>query len=199
MNLTNRPSEAGKPVGAQPDAETVAMGDGGFAVSQGVGRFSPGQTIATRFTVVRYLACGGMGEVYEVEDRLLQGVHVALKWLAFDSNATGTREVYLMDFPGSSSLHRVSTEGGRMARWRRDGKELFFLATDGSMMAAEVSIGKDLAAATPKRLFPANLSAGSDEPVYDVTRDGQRFLLYDAGTSSTNIEMILNWPSMLRP
>jgi serine/threonine protein kinase len=44
-------------------------------------RFAPGQTIASRFTVVRYIARGGMGEVYEVEDRFLQGVHVALKMI----------------------------------------------------------------------------------------------------------------------
>jgi eukaryotic-like serine/threonine-protein kinase len=47
--------------------------------SASVGRFDPGQTIADRFTVVRFIAHGGMGEVYEVEDRFLQGVHVALK------------------------------------------------------------------------------------------------------------------------
>jgi hypothetical protein len=44
-----------------------------------VGRFDPGQIIADRFTVVRFIAHGGMGEVYEVEDRFLQGVHIALK------------------------------------------------------------------------------------------------------------------------
>jgi hypothetical protein len=43
------------------------------------GRFEPGQTIASRFSVIRFIARGGMGEVYEVEDRFLQGVHVALK------------------------------------------------------------------------------------------------------------------------
>src|ERR1700727_1793172 len=47
--------------------------------STSIGRFAPGQTIAERFTVVRFIARGGMGEVYEVEDRFLQGVHVALK------------------------------------------------------------------------------------------------------------------------
>lgn len=45
------------------------------------GRFEPGQIIADRFAVVRFIACGGMGEVYEVEDRFLQGVHVALKMI----------------------------------------------------------------------------------------------------------------------
>jgi len=121
------------------------------------------------------------------------------RWVAFHADPTGTMEVYLMDFPGGSVLHRVSIEGGQFARWRRDGKELFFIATDGSVMAAEVSTGKELTVATPQRLFPANLALTSDAPIYDVTGDGQRFLLYDAGTSSTNIEMILNWPSMLRP
>src|SRR5665213_343109 len=45
------------------------------------GRFVPGQVVAGRFTVVRYIARGGMGEVYEVEDRFLQGVHIALKMI----------------------------------------------------------------------------------------------------------------------
>ncbi len=93
-------------------------------------------------------------------------------------------EVYVMDFPDGSNPHGGSTEGGRFARWRRDGKELFLIAIDGSMMAAEISTGTELTVATPKRLFPANLARTSDESLYDVTSDGQRFLLYDAGTSS---------------
>jgi len=56
--------------------------------SPGGGRFRSGEVIAGRFTVIRFIACGGMGEVYEVEDCFLQGVHVALKiilpWLAAD-------------------------------------------------------------------------------------------------------------------
>jgi len=63
-----------------PNLETAA-GGAGRSVSgpPSTGRFEPGQTIASRFSVIRFIARGGMGEVYEVEDRFLQGVHVALK------------------------------------------------------------------------------------------------------------------------
>ena len=70
------------------DSGGVPWGSG----ASGSGRFAPGQRIASRFSVIRFIARGGMGEVYEVEDRLLQGVHVALKvilpHIAEDAGAT---------------------------------------------------------------------------------------------------------------
>jgi serine/threonine protein kinase len=121
------------------------------------------------------------------------------KWLAFASHQTGNSEIYLMDFPEGSQRRRISVDGGRQPRWRGDGKELFFLAGEGSMMSVEISTTGGLRTAVPRKLFDANLRLGSNKALYDVTGDGQRFLVIDGQirASTSDIEMVLNWPSLL--
>jgi eukaryotic-like serine/threonine-protein kinase len=121
------------------------------------------------------------------------------RWLASASNQTGSLEVYLMDFPAGTQRRRVSTNGGRQPRWRRDSKELFFLADDGSMMSTEISTLGELQTGVPKKLFHTNLRLGSNKALYDVTGDGQRFLVIDGEIrfANSDIEMVLNWPSLL--
>jgi serine/threonine protein kinase/Tol biopolymer transport system component len=121
------------------------------------------------------------------------------RWLAFASNQTGNSEIYLMDFPGGAQRRRISTNGGRQPRWRRDGKELFFLAGDGSMMSVEISGAGEVRTEPPKRLFHANLRVEDSKALYDVTSDGQRFLIIAGGVAfgNSDIEMVLNWPSLL--
>jgi serine/threonine protein kinase/Tfp pilus assembly protein PilF len=77
------PTDSAGSDAAPGSGSDLAASDGMGAAADGknAGRFSPGEVIAKRFTVVRYIARGGMGEVYEVEDRFLQGVHVALKMI----------------------------------------------------------------------------------------------------------------------
>ena len=121
------------------------------------------------------------------------------RWLAFPSNQTGRSEIYLMDFPEGTQRHRISTNGGLQPRWRRDGKELFFVGGDGSMMSTEISATGGLQTTVPKPLFHPNLRLGSNKALYDVTSDGQRFLVIDGEIQSddSDIEMVLNWPSLL--
>jgi Tol biopolymer transport system component len=121
------------------------------------------------------------------------------KWLAFNSTQGGTAEVYVMDFPACLQRHRVSTDGGRDPRWRNDCKELFYVSDDGSLMAVPVSTQGELQLGKPDRLFAANLRRGGEGALYDVSPNGQRFLLIAAGDDSgdSGIEMILNWPSLL--
>jgi serine/threonine protein kinase/Tol biopolymer transport system component len=121
------------------------------------------------------------------------------KWLAFASNQTGDSEIYLMDFPSGAQKRRISTNGGRQPRWRRDSKELFFLAGDGSMMSVETSGEGEARTEPPKQLFHSNLRVGDSKALYDVTSDGQRFLIIagDIPYGDSDIEMVLNWPSLL--
>jgi eukaryotic-like serine/threonine-protein kinase len=121
------------------------------------------------------------------------------RWLAFPSNQTGRSEIYLMDFPGGTQRHRISTNGGLQPRWRRDSKELFFVGGDGSMMSTEISGAGELQTGVPKPLFHPNLRLGSNKALYDVTADGQRFLVIDGEIrfADSDIEMVLNWPSLL--
>lgn len=63
------------------------------------------------------------------------------KWVAYRSNESGRSEVYIAPFPGPGGKRQVSISGGTAPRWRRDGKEIFYVTGDGQLMAAEVSIG----------------------------------------------------------
>jgi eukaryotic-like serine/threonine-protein kinase len=124
------------------------------------------------------------------------------RWLAYVSNESGRSEVYVRPLEGGSRSWRVSTAGGVSPRWRRDGRELFYIATastmifgatvsDGRLMAVEVTepVGV-FSAGIPKLLFPVQ-ARGSQ---YEVTRDGQRFLINTGvGPTALPITVTLNW------
>jgi len=99
------------------------------------------------------------------------------RWLAHQSNASGQDEVIVRPFPAREPSQRISRDGGMHPAWRRDGKELFFLAPDGTMMA----IGFDPLtgrqdATGPQKLFATQVALNNNHP-YAVTADGQRFLM----------------------
>jgi serine/threonine protein kinase/Tol biopolymer transport system component len=121
------------------------------------------------------------------------------KWLAFGSVESGNPEIYVINFPGGTGRVRVSAAGGSLPRWRRDGKELFYLAPDGSLMSVEIRPDTEFRFSPPKPLFHTSLRRGSDGPLYDVTGDGERFLMISGldTLGESNIDMTLNWPSLL--
>jgi len=122
------------------------------------------------------------------------------RWLAFASYESGGPEIYVADFPGCARRTRISTQGGLGPRWRRDGRELFYVASDGMMTAVELqTVGSTLQPGQPKPLFKARTRTLTPKHVFDVTADGQRFLVIDGGDESRQgeIELILNWPSLL--
>lgn len=120
------------------------------------------------------------------------------RWMAYDSNETGRNEVYVQAFPPSGAKWMVSANGGGSPRWRRDGKELFYLAADRKLMAVAVNGEGTFKAGVPKALFQTREIIG--RYVYAVTPDGQRFLvntpLEEASTSP--ITVVLNWTAELK-
>ena len=107
-------------------------------------------------------------------------------------------EVYVRSFteggPGiTASKWPVSTAGGVWPRWRRDGKELFFQAPDGKLMAVPVKSGSTFEAGVPVPLFETNEPDIS--PGYDVRPDGQRFLIsqWIEGDEARPINVCTNW------
>jgi Tol biopolymer transport system component len=120
------------------------------------------------------------------------------KWVAYASNESGKWEIYVTSFPGAHGKWQVSNGGGDQPRWRGDGKELFYLAVDGKIMALPVKEGTNFNPGAPVALFQANqraLVATSELVAYDVTQDGQRFLI---NTHVKNGEIqpmtvVLNW------
>jgi serine/threonine protein kinase/Tol biopolymer transport system component len=122
------------------------------------------------------------------------------KWVAYASNETGKWQIYVASFPEAHGTWQISTVGGEQPRWRGDGKELFYLSSDYKMMAAPVSTGPNFDSGQPVALFqttPRQPVSFNDLFVYDVSRDGQRFLINtvvkEAATSPMSV--VLNWPA----
>jgi Tol biopolymer transport system component len=129
--------------------------------------------------------------------------------MAYMSDETGTFEVYVAPFPAAGNWwrKRISNNGGGHPRWRRDGKELFYIAPDGTLMAVAVNAEDTFEASAPRTLFKTRI-AGIDSLVrplnltnYAVTADGQRFLIASEaeGTPPSSITVLLNWPAALKP
>jgi eukaryotic-like serine/threonine-protein kinase len=119
-------------------------------------------------------------------------------WVAYASNESGRFEVYVRRFPGGELKWQVSTEGGVQPHWRRDGRELFYLAPDGRLMAASVTRQDAvIQTASPQPLFDTGIRASfvDRRNQYVVTRDGQRILVNISAEdeNSAPITVVLNW------
>jgi eukaryotic-like serine/threonine-protein kinase len=102
------------------------------------------------------------------------------KWAAYTSNESGEWEIYVTTFPAASGKWQVSRGGGSEPRWRGDGKELFYLAPSGTLMAVPVEAAATFSSGAPTPLFQVRGRApisSTDLFTYDVTKDGQRFLV----------------------
>ncbi len=124
------------------------------------------------------------------------------KWVAYASNETGKWEIYVTSFPDARGRWQASTSGGEQPRWRADGKELFFLSSDSKMMAAPVTTGATFDAGSPATLFqttPRQPVSTNDQFAYDVSRDGQRFLINTQVKQAETAPMsvVLNWTAKL--
>jgi Tol biopolymer transport system component len=111
------------------------------------------------------------------------------RFIAFDSNETGRREIFVQPFPGPGPKIQVSTAGGRFPRWRRDGKELYYVGPDGMLMSRPVDITKSAVASGPAQpLFPV-----PPNDWYEPSSDGQRFLTIRIVSDLAPVTMLLNW------
>ena len=119
------------------------------------------------------------------------------RWVAFMSNESGRDEIYVTRFDQPGEKWRISTAGGRNPRWRRDGKELFYLAADKKLMSVSVKSAATFEAGAPTALFKIDSILEGD---YEVTVDGQRFLVNSivAGAQSLPFTVVLNWTKDLR-
>jgi len=131
------------------------------------------------------------------------------RWVAYDSNETGRFEVYVQSFPGTGRKWKISTAGGIAPHWRRDGRELFYIAPDGALMAVSVRPSADdqvLDRSTPVRLFRVPIAYGGSIPggnvrqQYAVTPDGQHFLINVTTDEAIAppITIVQNWTAGLK-
>ncbi len=120
------------------------------------------------------------------------------QWMAYQSDEAGTQEIWLTDFPGGRQKHRISDRGGRQPRWRADGRELFYIGGDDTLVA--VTMGPDWRSARAVPLFRAGPFPASGGWHYAVAGDGQKFLVQvGRPDKSRTLHVVFNWPELLRP
>jgi serine/threonine protein kinase len=121
------------------------------------------------------------------------------RWIAYDSTESGQREIWVQPFPPTGSKWQISTSGGFSPRWRKDGEELFYIATDGRLMVVPMVLGKTVQFDAPRPLFQT-MQREALYGAYDVTADGKSFLINvpPDGRDAKPITVILNWAERLQ-
>jgi hypothetical protein len=134
----------------------------------------------------------------------LAAIHPALspdaKWLAYVSDESGQQEIYVVPFPHGNGRWQVSSGGGNMPLWSRDGKELFYLAPGNKLMSAKIDEqNTSLAIGQAQPLFQFDPAHGSLGPVYDVSADRKKFVVLsdDPHQGFPPFTLVLNWPAVL--
>jgi eukaryotic-like serine/threonine-protein kinase len=123
------------------------------------------------------------------------------RWIAYVSDETQRREVYVRSFPEGPIKVQISTAGGGEPQWRADGHELFYIAPDNTIMSVDVrSTASSFDASPPDGLFTASVDQNKTiRNQYAVSPDGQRFLLLSVvDRDASPIVAILNWRELLR-
>jgi Tol biopolymer transport system component len=119
------------------------------------------------------------------------------RWLAYISDESGRFEIYVQSYPGPGGKWQISTEGGTEPVWNPNGRELFYRSSD-KMMAVDIATQPSFTSGKPRMLFEGPyIPAAGTNPNYDVSPDGQRFLMIkpseSAEAAQTQINVVLNW------
>jgi Tol biopolymer transport system component len=123
------------------------------------------------------------------------------RWLAYASDQSGRSEIYVMPYQGSGGRWQISSDGGEELRWSDDGKEIVYLAIDGTIMAAGVDgSGSSFTVHGVRPLFRPPLAATPGWR-FDVSSDGQRILVTTAagGEENQTLRLVLDWTALLEP
>ena len=126
------------------------------------------------------------------------------RWLAYVSDESGTYEVYVRAFPSGEAKRQISTHGGLEPAWSGNGRELFYLAPDRSLMSVVVRGGPTFDAGPPARLFETRMSAVFNPTYtrnqYVVSADAQRFLINQTSPAAlpSPITVVVNWQAALK-
>jgi Tol biopolymer transport system component len=119
------------------------------------------------------------------------------RWIAYTSFESDRMEVYVRPFPAGAGQWQVSSAGGGDPRWRRDGRELFYIAADGTLMSMAVESDRVFTPGIPQPLFDTKINHLWDDARnhYDVSLDGQRFLVATPidNLGSLPLTMVVNW------
>ncbi len=118
------------------------------------------------------------------------------RWIAYVSDEAGQPDVYVRPFPGPGEAHRISSGGGSQPRWRRDGRELFYVVGQ-RLMAVPVTATTSFDAGAAAVLFDRKPARIID---YDVAADGQSFLINSevSGPENRPMNIVVNWMAALK-
>jgi Tol biopolymer transport system component len=120
------------------------------------------------------------------------------RWLAYMSDQSGQREVYVQPFPSGAGRWQISTGGGTQPLWRRDGRELFYLGTDGNLFAVPILPGGGFAHGAPHVLFSAApYLRDTNATTYDIMPDDSRFL-FIRRSAEDEVITVVNWIDEVR-
>jgi eukaryotic-like serine/threonine-protein kinase len=131
------------------------------------------------------------------------GVSPDGRWFAYDSDETGRHEIYVQSFPSAGGKWQITSEGGFEPQWRRDGRELFYLAPNRKIMAVATELSPTFHAGAPQPLFeaPINMNGIEDSSArFSFSPDGQRVLVIaEVGekSASSAIRVVANWAAAL--
>jgi Tol biopolymer transport system component len=120
------------------------------------------------------------------------------KWVAYTSRESGRSEVYVTNFPQPSGKWQISTAGGSQPRWRRDGKALYYMGIDRTVMEASITLhgdAIDIGAVQP--YLKTNAITLRFGGAYDVAADGRVLVNSTMGDDTRTITMIASWPAEL--
>jgi hypothetical protein len=196
MNLYDIPSTGGPRQATVPERDSL-MWAGGW--TRDGGQFVWLQTDIAPRTAIKVIDSDQQPKTYfdpgfEITDIRLSPDD---RWIAMSSTQSGRPEIYVIGFPKVGELHQISTAGGRLPRWRRDGRELFYLSGDGKLTSVAVRAqGDRFEFGSPVPLFTVPVP---DSFQYDVAPDGTRFIVNSARqVVSAPLTVILNWPALLK-
>ena len=114
------------------------------------------------------------------------------RWLAYDSDESGINEIFIRSFPEAGERRQVSQGGGQQPRWRGDGRELFYVSPDRKVMSVEVRAGATLETGVPRPLFQTRIMPLVEaRNHYDVTSDGQRFLVNSRRPEDASLPILI--------
>jgi Tol biopolymer transport system component len=120
------------------------------------------------------------------------------RWIAYVSNDSGDRQVYVQPFAGPEPRIRLSTTSGTWPVWTRGGREIVYATIEQELMAVDITIdGQTIQASAPHKLF-AQPYIGSYWNSFAVDASGERFLIaVPEEESSRTLTVVLNWPALL--
>ena len=123
-------------------------------------------------------------------------VHVSPdgRWIAYNGAESARYEVFIATFPAFTSKRQISKDGGVQPQWSADGRELFYLASDGAMMSVRLTPSPAAASTPPSRLFASRIFTTPHVPQYAVIANGQRFLALEPTEPERNtLTFLVNW------